>query len=490
MEENKVLAHNMYKDGMSIEEIAKTLGKSVNVVKAKYLSKEIKINKRKQGLQMIETVHRMREAGDEIEDIAEKLHISINKTKSYLEYTRRDIEQLKQVIEEAVKRNEKEIESLKNREEQKIAIEETIQNREEQETTSIREEIKKMYNNNSIKEIACDIGVTEKTIREEITEMLILGEMQEQLRNKMQECYKKGIRGTKRLKIELGVKYGSTIEKLKREFREKGEIQKYDEIIDRVKELYYLQKTDEEISETLGIPTCLAIEIVKNLIICKEVKREFINKRVEELYDMEKTDEEISKILHICIEDVAIIKKRLINGKKICTREEIKKIKELYRAGVEKGEIAQTIFNSNYLNKRIDKYIGIAIEEDMANYRKKFEGRQIKIEDLDNIKKTILVADNGYKNSLWFLKVLVTFKQFKTAENFIEEQFFNDKLTKEEQSAILQQKEKLKTIYRNYQANKQLKIMENEQKTEEQQLNNENKNRRHEENDDGDGPSL
>ncbi len=122
--------------------------------------------------------------------------------------------------------------------------------------------------------------------------------------------------------------------------------------------------------------------------------------------------------------------------------------------GRTKKEIAQIVFNLTYANKTVNKYIRMAIEEEIEDYKKKFEDRQIGIKDLEDIKNTVLISENVYKNSLWFLKVLVTFKQFKRAEEFIEQQFFNDRLTEEEQIKIRQQKDKLRILWGNYQTKK------------------------------------
>ncbi len=527
-EKSKVLAYDLYKKGMSIEEIAKILGISANTIKVTYLVKETKINKKMQELEKVKTIIRMKNERKTIEYVSEELNIPIKKMKTtYWRYSEEDIENIKRNIEEEVKRNEIEVEQLRDIIKEK-EDKETQELEIREKTEELRERIKELYEDKSIEEIALVTGQTREKINAEIKVLLRYRVINEKLRNKMKKCYQQGMRTTKILSSELGA-HEATVVKIKRELRKKGELQKYDEIIERLKELYYLQKTDEEISKILEIPIYLVVEIIKNLIICKEICtkeemekiRELITderskteinqevfidikkrnnndirlneylrvlkkqgiiteaeleriekkqkekrreekeqlkittKRIEELYDRRKTDEEIAEILDIEIEQVSIIKKELFFSKIICTREEIEQIQELYRKGRPKKEIAQIVLNLNYANKTVNKYIGMAIEEELEDYKMKFEDRQIEIKDLEDIKNTVLTSKNVYKNSLWFLKVLVTFKQFKSAEEFIEQQFLNDKLTEEEQIKIRQQKGKIVKIWRSYQMNRQ-----------------------------------
>ena len=140
-------------------------------------------------------------------------------------------------------------------------------------------------------------------------------------------------------------------------------------------------------------------------------------------------------------------------------------IKELCNQGIVSVTELSKILNMSITT--VHRYKKQLIEMDMENYKKKFEDRQIEIKDLEDIKNTVLTSENVYKNSLWFLKVLVTFKQFKRADEFIEQQFLNDKLTEEEQIKIRQQKGKLVKIWRSYQIKKKAKIIGNGQKAEE-----------------------
>ena len=103
-------------------------------------------------------------------------------------------------------------------------------------------------------------------------------------------------------------------------------------------------------------------------------------------------------------------------------------IKELCNQGIVSVTELSKILNMSITT--VHRYKKQLIEMDMENYKKKFEDRQIEIKDLEDIENTVLASENVYKNSLWFLKVLVTFKQFKRAEEFIEQQFFNNKLMK------------------------------------------------------------
>ena len=528
-EKSKVLAYDLYKKGMSIEEIAKILGISANTVKVTYLIKETKIKKKIQELEKIKTIIRMKNEGNTIEYVSEKLNVPIKKMKTtYWKYSEEDIENIKRVIEKEVKRNEIEVEQFRDNIKEKEDKEaQEIERREKAE--ELRERIDELYEDKSIEEIALVTGQTREKINAEIKVLLRYGVINEKLRNKMKKCYQQGMRNTEILSSELGA-HEDTVVKIKRELRKNGELQKYDETIEKLKELYYLEKTDEEISKILEIPIYLVVEIIKNLIIGKkictreemkkireliideksktEINQEvFINikkgnnnirlneylrvlkkqgiitevelenlekkqeekqreereqvkiitKKIEELYDSRKTDEEIAEILDIEIEQVSIIKKELFFRKIICTREEIEQIQELYRMGRTKKEIAQIVLNLTYVNKTVNKYIRMAIEEEIEDYKKKFEDRQIGIKDLEDIKNTVLASKNVYKNSLWFLKVLVTFKQFKRAEEFIEQQFFNNKLTEEEQIKIRQQKGKLRILWGNYQTKKKAK---------------------------------
>ena len=134
-------------------------------------------------------------------------------------------------------------------------------------------------------------------------------------------------------------------------------------------------------------------------------------------------------------------------------KQQMNDIKELCNQGIVSVTELSKILNMSITT--VHRYKKQLIEMDMENYKKKFEDRQIEIKDLEDIENTVLASENVYKNSLWFLKVLVTFKQFKRAEEFIEQQFFNNKLTEEEQIKIQQQKDKLVKIWRSYQINRQ-----------------------------------
>ncbi len=338
-EKSKVLAYDLYKKGMSIEEIAKILEISANRVKKTYLVKETKIKKKIQELEKIKTIIRMKNEGKTIEYVSEKLNVPIKKMKTtYWKYSEEDIENIKMDIEKEVKRNEIEVEQLRDiikEKEDKEAQE--IETREKAE--ELRERIDELYEDKSIEEIALVTGQTREKINAEIKVLLRYGVINEKLRNKMKKCYQQGMRNTKILSSELGA-HETTVVKIKRELRKKGELQKYDEIIERLKELYYLQKTDEEISKILEIPIYLVVEIIKNLII----------------------------------------------GKEICTKEEMERIRELITAGKSKTEINQEVFigikKRNNNDIRLNEYLrvlkkhGIITEVELERLEKKQKEKQ------------------------------------------------------------------------------------------------------------------
>ncbi len=219
-------------------------------------------------------------------------------------------------------------------------------------------------------------------------------------------------------------------------------------------------------------------EILKRLNLTLKTTKKYLGYSEEEIHKMEE-DIQIEKI-KIQQKRERQIKKWEKSKELEKKREEIKKrtasitelrqkqmndIKELCNQGIVSVTELSKILNMSITT--VHRYKKQLIEMDMENYKKKFEDRQIEIKDLEDIENTVLASENVYKNSLWFLKVLVTFKQFKRAEEFIEQQFFNNKLTEEEQIKIRQQKDKLVKILRSYQIKKKAKIIGNGQKAEE-----------------------